>query len=236
MTMPQVGSRAELFAAFRDQINREAARHDAQIRILSSLDDFAQVERGGESRIFDPARQSGLPLCLLVMQGNEVVATWACSVFDTGNETMADFLRHSNFYRDDGKDGWIFSGAALELAEEMRGIIAYCGGLWVREDHRGNKGGTLGPWWTGTAGVLGRCIAAEMWDPDWFWLISDFGKVADKCAPRYSLKQRAKAVDWLVDGQSFDGLKVLGVQNRSHLIQSVQGRLVPSHQLSAVRL
>ena len=46
MTMPQVGSRAELFAAFRDQINREAARHDTQIRILSNLDEFAQVERG----------------------------------------------------------------------------------------------------------------------------------------------------------------------------------------------
>lgn len=225
--MTTLGSRAELFAAFRRQIDLDAARHDVRVRVAPHLHDFAEVDRGGVNRIFDPARQSGPALSLLVTKGRDVVATWACSIFDTGNETMAEFLRHSNFYGDDGKDDWIFRGEAFDLAKAMRGTIAYCGGLWVKpgSGYRGNEGGFLGPWWTKTAGLLGRSIAAETWNPDWFWLISDLGPVAEKCAPRYGLKQISKEVDWLVDGQSYDGLKVLGVQDRDHLIQSVQDRL-----------
>ena len=221
----------EELAAYQRLIEKEAAGLDVRLSLSRHMDDFAAVDRGLEpSRIFSPDRQIGPGLVVLAKRGSVTLATWACIIFDTGPENMSDFLRHSSFYYDNGQDDWMFRGDALNQVKQMSGTIAYCGGLWVKEGHRRQDGSKLGPWWTANVGLFGRSIMASLRNPDWFWLISDYGKVADKCAPRYGLKHLWKEVDWLVGGRSYDGLKVLGLQDRAHLLESVDARLAQSRQ------
>lgn len=216
---------ADEHASFRKQIEIEAALHDVRIRVTPHLHDFVAIDRGGHpNRIFLP--QPGVPcLAILAVKGTEVIGAWACIAFDTGHESLREFLLHSSFYPEGQQDNWMFTGEALSLSRQMAGTMLYCGGLWVKPGHRGNEGSRFGPWWSRNVGLLGRSIMEERIQPDWHWLISDFGGVAEKVAHRFALKQIAPQVEWFVDGVSRDGPKILGLQDRENLTRTVRDRL-----------
>lgn len=223
------GPYAELLRAFYDGVQHEIDRHDVDLRLYPKLDKLTGLREFPIPRMHQPLRQrvDTERLLLTAERGGEILGTYVAQCFYTGRRDLIDFLEQERWYVDDGRDSFVFTGEAEELARGVRGAVVYSGGVWVKKGHRKGDGASLGPWWREFSVLYGRALGLEIWAPDYWWALTNDSGVTQKIGPSYGLTRLVPAVRWLTDGEMINAEKHLGLIDVEAQLRAMSQRVAP---------
>lgn len=122
-----------------------------------------------------------------------IVSTQAARFFDTGDETLGDYLRSLKLFYprpDEQKLPQESCSVQSPSAELIRGPIVYSGGTWIHPDYRKRQMPTILP-------RISRALALTLWDTQFTFSMVSHALVQKGVAKAYGYRNIEPGIRWM---------------------------------------